>query len=127
MYQIGGSIPNFLSERQMPKQLAEVRASSSGRWERVLIWEQRVAQVLEYMDARRQGQSGRKPKLVSRSSSLSLITGARKRSVQALSNPGAGSSSSTPAGSTIATAATAENAPEGGSPSAGGASPASQP
>ncbi|KAF8596172.1 hypothetical protein BDV93DRAFT_528227 [Ceratobasidium sp. AG-I] len=48
MNQIGGSIPNFISERQMPKQLAE-----------------RVPQVLEYMAARREGQSGRKPKLVS--------------------------------------------------------------
>ncbi|KAB5591953.1 hypothetical protein CTheo_4585 [Ceratobasidium theobromae] len=76
MYQIGGSIPNFISERQMPKQLAE-----------------RVPQVLEYMDARRAGQSGRKPKLVSRSSSLSVVTRARKRSVQALFNSGAGTSS----------------------------------
>jgi len=50
MNQIGGSIPNFISERQMPKQLAE-----------------KVPQVLEYMSARREGQSGRKPKLVSRS------------------------------------------------------------
>jgi len=93
MNQIGGSIPNFISERGMPKQFSE-----------------RVGQVLEYIAARREGQSGRKPKLVSRSSSLSIINRARRRSVQALTQPGSSSSTpapsaagGTPAGSTIMT------------------------
>ncbi|KAG8680109.1 hypothetical protein FRC09_018478, partial [Ceratobasidium sp. 395] len=69
MNQIGGSIPDFISERKMPKQFSE-----------------RVPQVLEYMAARREGQSGRKPKLITRTSSLSIVKKARRKSVQALSN-----------------------------------------
>ncbi|CAE6338671.1 unnamed protein product [Rhizoctonia solani] len=79
MYQIGGSIPNFIPERGMPRQIAE-----------------RVAQVVEYIAARREGQSGRRPKLVSRSSSLSIVRRARRRSVQALTNMNAGASGSSP-------------------------------
>ncbi|KAG9101953.1 hypothetical protein FRC06_002465 [Ceratobasidium sp. 370] len=80
MNQIGGSIPDFISERKMPKQFAE-----------------RVPQVLEYMAARRDGQSGRKPKLVSRSSSFSIIKKARRKSVvQVLGS----SAPTTPAAST---------------------------
>ncbi|KAJ1302529.1 hypothetical protein OPQ81_002846 [Rhizoctonia solani] len=52
MYQIGGSIPNFISERGMPRQLAE-----------------RVAQVVDYIAARKDGQSGRRPKLALTSTS----------------------------------------------------------
>ncbi|KAF8753650.1 hypothetical protein RHS01_06534 [Rhizoctonia solani] len=57
---------------------------------------ERVAQVVEYMAARRQGQSGRRPKLVSRSSSLSIVKRARRRSVQALTSMDAGASGSSP-------------------------------
>ncbi|CAE6429967.1 unnamed protein product [Rhizoctonia solani] len=79
IYQIGGSIPNFISERGMPRQLAE-----------------RVGQVIEYMAARREGQTGRRPKLVSRSSSQSIIKRAKRRSMQALTSIGAGASCSAP-------------------------------
>ncbi|KAG8736532.1 hypothetical protein FRC12_017564, partial [Ceratobasidium sp. 428] len=76
MNQIGGSIPDFISERKMPKQFSE-----------------RVPQVLEYMAARREGQSGRKPKLITRTSSLSIVKKARRKSVQALNIAGPGPSS----------------------------------
>ncbi|KAG8740909.1 hypothetical protein FRC10_003568 [Ceratobasidium sp. 414] len=85
MNQIGGSIPDFISERKMPKQFAE-----------------RVPQVLEYMAARRDGQSGRKPKLISRSGSFSIAKMTRRKS---------GSAPTTPAAST-SSAINADNAPE---------------
>ncbi|CAE6387060.1 unnamed protein product [Rhizoctonia solani] len=101
MYQIGGSIPNFISERGMPRQLAE-----------------RVAQVVDYMAVRRDGQSGRRPKLVSHSSSLSIVKRAKRRSKQALTNMGAGASGSTP--NTPASTVTGD-----GSPPTAGARPPS--
>ncbi|CAE6418614.1 unnamed protein product [Rhizoctonia solani] len=99
MYQIGGSIPNFIPERGMPRQIAE-----------------RVAQVVEYMAARRQGQSGRRPKLVSRSSSLSIVKRARRRSVQALTSMDAGASGSSPTPTTPASTVTGDGSPAGARP-----------
>ncbi|ELU40238.1 hypothetical protein AG1IA_05734 [Rhizoctonia solani AG-1 IA] len=102
MYQIGGSIPNFIPERGMPRQIAE-----------------RVAQVVEYMAARRQGQSGRRPKLVSRSSSLSIVKRARRRSVQALTSMDAGASGSSPTPTTPASTVTGDGSPAGARPMVG--------
>ncbi|QRV80214.1 hypothetical protein RhiJN_08229 [Ceratobasidium sp. AG-Ba] len=99
MNQIGGSIPDFISERKMPKQFSEAGIHSYADILMLIIPpspQKRVPQVLEYMAAKREGQTGRKPKLVSRSSSLSIIKKARRKSVNALSS----SAPTTPAAST---------------------------